>query len=103
MSKLTKRYIDGVRYEGDGSSRDVRWDAAMPGFGLRVYPSGRKSFVLSYRSGGGRKRLIVLGAFGLDLTLDQARDKATKERAKLVDGGDPLRSGPSPIPSSCVT
>ncbi len=47
MPKLTKRYIDGVRYEGDGSSRVVRWDDAMPGFGLRVYPSGRKSFVLS--------------------------------------------------------
>ncbi len=88
--KLTKRNIDAARYEGDGSSRDVRWDAAMPGFGLRVYPSERKSFVLSYRNGGGRKRLIVLGAYGLDLTLDQARDKATRERGKLVDGGDPL-------------
>ncbi len=90
MPKLTKRYIDAARYEGDGSSRDVRWDAAMPGFGLRVYPSGRKSFVLSYRNGGGRKRLIVLGAYGLDFTLDQAHDKATRERGKLVDGADPL-------------
>ncbi len=34
MPKLTKRYIDGIRYKGDGSSRDVRWDGAMPGFGL---------------------------------------------------------------------
>ncbi len=63
MPKLTKRNIDSARYEGDGSSRDVRWDAAMPGFGLRVYPSGRKSFVLSYRNGAGRKRMIVLGAY----------------------------------------
>ncbi len=90
MPKLTKRYIDAARYQGDGNSRDVRWDDAMPGFGLRVYPSERKSFVLSYRTGAGRKRLIVLGGFGLDLTLDQARDKAIRERAKLVDGADPL-------------
>ena len=88
MPKLTKRYIDAARYEGDGSSRDVRWDDG--GFGLRIYPSRRKSFVLSYRNSAGRKRMIVLGAYGLDLTLDQARDKATKERAKLVDGADPL-------------
>ncbi len=63
MPKLTKRYIDAARYEGDGSSRDVRWDGAMPGFGLRIYPSGRKSFVLSYRTSAARKRMIVLGAY----------------------------------------
>ena len=90
MPNLTKRYIDAARYEGDGSSRDVRWDGAMPGFGLRVYPSKRKSFVLSYRNNAGRKRMIVLGAYGLDLTLDQARDRAISERAKLVGGADPL-------------
>ncbi len=50
MPKLTKRNIDDAHYEGDGGSRDVRWDTSMPGFGLRVYPSGRKSLVLSYRN-----------------------------------------------------
>ena len=25
---LTKRYIDATQYEGDGASRDVRWDDA---------------------------------------------------------------------------
>ncbi len=47
--KLTKRSIDGFHYQGDGHSRDVRWDSAVRGLGLRVYPSGRKAFVLSYR------------------------------------------------------
>jgi hypothetical protein len=47
--KLTKRAIEAFRYEGDGKSRDVRWDAALPGFGLRIYPTERKAFVMGYR------------------------------------------------------
>jgi hypothetical protein len=43
--------------------------------GLRIYPSGKKSFVYSYRAGG-RKRLLTLGAFG-KLTLDMAREGRT--------------------------
>jgi len=74
-AKLTKRAIDELIYAGDGTSRDVRWDALLPGFGVRVYPSGKKAFVLSYREAG-RKRLMTLGAYG-PLTLDQARDRAT--------------------------
>ncbi len=70
MAKLTKRAIDSFRYRGGW---DVRWDADTPGFGVRVYPSGKKSFVLSYRNARGKKRLFVLGRYGADLTLDQAR------------------------------
>ena len=88
--KLTKRAIDSFRYEGDGQSRDVRWDETMPGFGLRLYPTNRRAFVLSYRNGGGRKRLLTLGTYGKDLTLDQARDKARRELGKVLDGKDPM-------------
>ena len=50
MAKLTKRSIDAFRY---GGGWDVRWDYEIPGFGVRVYPSGKKSFVLSYRNARG--------------------------------------------------
>jgi integrase len=86
--KLTKKTIDAFRYEGDGKSRDVRWDAEVPGLGLRLYPSGRKAFVLSYRSSG-RKRLMTLGNFGV-LTLEQARDRARRHLVTVEDGQDPL-------------
>jgi len=78
--KLTKRAIDAMQYEGDGTSRDVRWDDELRGFGVRVYPSGQKAFVLSYRAQG-RKRLMTIGAYGVQ-TLDQARGEA---RRHLVD------------------
>ena len=87
--KLTQAAIKRATYAGDGKSRDVRWDDSMPGFGLRVYPSGRKAFVLSYRNEGGQKRLMTLGNFG-PLTLDQARTRARKHLVTVEDGGDPL-------------
>ena len=86
MTKLTKRGIDGFKYAGGW---DVRWDTEVPGFGVRVYPTGKRAFVLSYRVQG-RKRLMVLGRYGADLTLDQARDKARKERVRVKEGTDPI-------------
>ncbi len=86
--RLTKRYIDACHYEGDGSSRDVRWDDSPRGLGLRIYPSGKKSFVVSYRASG-RKRLYTLGAYG-PLTLDKARDLANRRLGEIIDGIDPL-------------
>ena len=86
MAKLTKRAIDSFRYDGGW---DVRWDDDIPGFGVRVYPSGKKAFVLSYRTKG-RKRLMVLGRYGADLTLDQARERAQKHLVNVRDGTDPL-------------
>ncbi len=88
--KLTKRAIDSFSYQGDGQSRDVRWDDAMPGFGLRIYPSGRKAFVISYRDSDRRSRMATLGTFGKDLTLEQARTNARKEMSAVRDGTDPL-------------
>ncbi len=87
MAKLTKRLIDSFRYRGGW---DVRWDDDIPGFGVRLYPSGKRSFVLSYRNARRTKRLLVLGRYGADLTLAQARTKATKERGRIAEGADPV-------------
>lgn len=86
--KLTKRLIDGFAYQRKQGVRDVRWDDLLPGFGIRIYPNGKKSFVLSYRVNG-RKRLMVLGPFG-PLTLAKARNLALCHLAEIIDGDDPL-------------
>jgi hypothetical protein len=72
-AKLTKNIIDRAVYEGNkhGTEWDVRWDSALPSFGLRIYPTGRKAFILRYRAHGS-KRLLTLGTYGV-LTLEQAR------------------------------
>ena len=87
--RLTKRFIDGFTHAGGW---DVRWDTEITGFGVRVYASGKKSFVLSYRSKGAsrRKHLMVLGPYGA-LTLKQARDRAREALAEIIRGADPVK------------
>ena len=84
--KLTKRKVDAAIYRGSG--RHVLWDSEVTGFGLRVYASGRKAFVISYRFHG-RKRLLTLGAYGV-LTVQQGREAARKALGQLAEGHDPL-------------
>lgn len=85
---LTKRTVDAATYEGSG--RHVVWDSEITGFGLRVYPSGRKAFVLSYRMHS-RKRLLTLGTYGV-LTVQEGREAARKALGKVAEGDDPLES-----------
>lgn len=90
MAKLTIRTCEAARYEGNGRSRCVVWDDRLSGFGLRVYPTGRKAFVVHYRpSGERRKRLMTIGALGV-LTVDQARERARRLLLDVRDGADPL-------------
>ena len=86
--KLTKSVVDKAVYEGDGNQRCVIWDTALSGFGLRVYPTGRKAYVLSYRHHG-RKRLMVINSPSAQHVQD-ARDAAARKKVELLDGIDPL-------------
>ena len=71
MPKLTKRTIDAIEPQ---ATEFFLWDEGIPGFGLRVMPSGRKSFVVQFRAGR-RARRMSLGPSTV-LTCDQARTRA---------------------------
>ncbi len=86
QEKLTKRTIDAAGYERK-SGADYRWDTVTTGFGLRVYPSGKKSFVVNYRVRG-KQRFMTIGPYGV-LTLHQARSKAREILARARLGEDP--------------
>lgn len=45
MTKLTKRFVEAVEPQRKGH---VVWDGELPGFGLRVYPSGKRSYIVQY-------------------------------------------------------
>jgi hypothetical protein len=47
--KLTKSVIEDLTTPAKDL---VYWDAACPGFGVKVTPAGRKVFVVLYRTGG---------------------------------------------------
>ena len=85
--KLTKTVIDALPTP---PSDIVYWDAALPGFGVKVTPKGRKVFIVLYRTGGAGAKLrkYTIGPYG-QVTLHQARTAAQKVFAARVDGRDP--------------
>jgi len=64
------------------------WDTKLSGLGIRVMPSGVKSWVLSYRTESGVKRLQTLGRADI-YHPDQARDVALKILLEAKSGKDP--------------
>ncbi len=86
--KLTKSYIDKAVYSKTNNAKDIRWCSDPVGFGLRIYPTGKKSFVLKYRHNN-RSRVLTIGKYG-ELTLDQARKQAKQYLAQNITGADPL-------------
>ncbi|MBV9842272.1 MAG: site-specific integrase [Sphingomonadaceae bacterium] len=92
MSKLTKLIVDQAV---PGSARYTLWDDEVRGFGVRISPSGQKSFILEYRAGaGGRgatKRKITLGVHNSDFTPDAARKEARAILADVRRGSDPAK------------
>lgn len=88
MPRLTKRLVDAAQPR---SEEYLIWDDEISGFGLRVMPSGRKTFLLKYRVGGGRSatmRKPTIGVYGT-VTPDEARTIAKKWMAEIINGGDP--------------
>ena len=89
MPKLTKRLVEGINPDPD---RDVIiWDQELPGFGIRVWPSGKRVYILKYRNMHGRQRKPVIGQHGV-LTAEQARSIARGWLAEVERGGDPSGS-----------
>ena len=81
---ISGRTVEGLPVDG----KDVIfWDRELAGFGVRVYPSGRKTYVVQSRARGAPKR-VALGAHG-DLTAERARKRAAQVIDRIKRGEDP--------------
>jgi integrase len=86
MPKLTKRFVDQVEPE----AKDVTyWDDELRGFGLRVWPSGRKVYIATTRVKG-RLRKVTIGPHG-PTTPEKARVKAHQIISEAKAGNDPVK------------
>ncbi len=85
MPKLTSGFVTSIQ------PRDkdvVVWDTEIPGFGIRVRPSGKRVYILKYRTKQGRQRKPTIGQHG-PLKADKARKIARRWLVDVADGGDP--------------
>ncbi|HEV3073406.1 MAG TPA: tyrosine-type recombinase/integrase [Thermoanaerobaculia bacterium] len=86
MPKLTKRTVDALKPR---PGRDlVVFDSEVSGFGVRIKPSGRKSYLIQYRNAGGRSRRLTIAGHGR-MTAEEARDEAKQLLAAAARGQDP--------------
>ncbi len=84
MPKLTKRVVDGLQIE----AKDYfAWDTQIAGFGVRVMPSGAKTYQAQYRKGG-RTRRVSVGRHG-KITVDEARKLAKEVMGQVAKGENP--------------
>ena len=49
MAKLTKRVVEAAEIR---PTDYFIWCGELPGFGVRIYPSGKRGYLAQYRVGG---------------------------------------------------
>ncbi|WP_432474146.1 tyrosine-type recombinase/integrase [Amphritea sp. HPY] len=85
---LTKALIESATYDPEGPSVQYIWDGKLAGFGVRLYPSGKKSYVVGYRpEGNPRMKFSRIGKVDV-LAVEKARGIA---RSILANKSDPIQ------------
>ena len=96
---LTRRVVDALR---PTDKPWIAWDDKLTGFGVRVHPSGAKSFVVNYRAGAGGRaapnRRVVIGRHAA-LAPARARRLAQELLGRAASGGDPAGAGARAAPT----
>lgn len=88
MPKITKQLVDTAKAPEAGDL--WIWDTELQGFGLRVQPSGRKTYVVRYRTKDARRqqrKMTICRA--ADAPPDKARGMARDIFMKVAGGEDP--------------
>ena len=99
MAKLRDATISRRTVEALKVGKDtVFWDRELTGFGVRVYPSGSKYYVVQTRGPEGPRRITV-GRHGV-ISADQARRRAALMIARIKAGEEPI---PEPMVASRKT
>ena len=86
--KLTERSVQAAKAE---TRPTYHFDSELTGFGLKVTPTGAKTFFYQWRDGPGRSsrvKRVTIGRYG-KVTVHLAREQARQHAAAVAQGGDP--------------
>ena len=89
MARLNRRTISRRTVEALEVEKDtVFWDSELMGFGVRVYPSGSKYYVVQTRAGGAAAKRVTVGRHGV-VSAEEARRRAALVIARIKAGEEP--------------
>ena len=96
MPHISITQLGAERFRAQPTEKILYWDKNLPGFGLRVSPKGRKSFICQYRVRAAKgtawkERQVVLGTLAF-LTVAEARERARRYKAQASAGIDPVEA-----------
>ena len=83
--RISQRTVEALTVEKD----TVFWDPELSGFGVRVYPSGSKYYVVQTRARGKPAKRVTVGRHGV-ISAEEARRRAALIIARIKAGKDPV-------------
>jgi hypothetical protein len=86
-TKLTQAAVEKLKAPEEG--RKEYWDSQLPGFGLRISDSGRKTWVALYRVGGKLVRETI-GTAAVIPSVAEARERARQSMQIAQAGQNPV-------------
>jgi integrase len=88
--RLTKSTVEAAQ---PGTTDRFFWDDRLPGFGVKVTPKGRRTYVVQYRPRGRTQtKRITLGPHGTLWTTERARESAQALLLRVQNGEDPIQT-----------
>ncbi|WP_338243782.1 tyrosine-type recombinase/integrase [Aurantiacibacter hainanensis] len=85
--RINKTAVDGLEA---GEKDAFWWDESLKGFGVKVTPKGRKTYLVRYRLPGRRKsEQYTIGRHGAPWTADTARKEASQKLLLASQNFDP--------------
>ena len=89
MAKLRRKNISKRTIESLAVAKDtVFWDSELSGFGVRVYPSGSKVYIVQTRARGLAAKRVTVGRRGITMP-EEARRRAALIVARIKSGEEP--------------
>ncbi|MBS1166443.1 MAG: integrase [Proteobacteria bacterium] len=85
MAKLTKTIVEKAELK---DKPYFVWCSDLPGFGVRVFPSGKRVYYIDYRNRDGSRKRMTIGPHG-KITCEEARKLAMVTLGDVVKGEDP--------------
>lgn len=86
--KLTKRLVESIKPHE--KNEILVWDSELKGFGVRIFPTGRRTYFVQYRNPFGSTRRKKIGVHGVT-TAELARDEAKRLLGDVAKGEDPSK------------